>query len=360
MNDNDQAKEQPSMTGRGRAGDRGPSTDRDGLEALLAEHLSPGQGPSRLTRIADQMDALARSPQGARALHHADALRAEARRRKARWPARLAGAWRPLAAAAAIAVMIGGVALRSGVFDLFDGGVERHVTALGEQRSVTLADGSVVRLNTLTRIGVAFSDGQRRIDLVEGQASFDVAHDAARPFVVAAGDGLVTALGTEFDVLKAGPAVVVTLVSGSVTVEQVAAEARASTAGPAVPSPDEVSEPRQTVVAAARLDPGEQVSIVPDGALTPVAAVDLDQVTAWQRGKIKLVDTPLAEAIAEVNRYSTTRLDLADDTLAQERIGGVFDVGDTDTFVRALEVRFGLRAVRASTRRVVLMRPASG
>lgn len=194
-----------------------------------------------------------------------------------------------------------------------------YVTGVGEQRLVQLEDGSRVRLDTDTRVSVRLGAHARRVRLVRGQAFFDVAHDASRPFVVAAGAADVRAIGTRFDVRRDAGHVRITLVQGLVEVR-----------GPAAGA------------AAVRLHPGEQVSA--NGALSAPRPVDLDAATSWTDGRIVFHAVPLRAAIAEVNRYSRRKIVLDAPGLADEAVSGAFDSGDIDAFVAAVSTLQGLRA----------------
>ena len=187
-------------------------------------------------------------------------------------------------------------------------------TSVGEQRLVQLADGSSVRLDTDSRIRIRYDSGQRLIDLENGQALFTVAHDASRPFVVAAGDAQVTAIGTVFDVRRHNGAADVTLVSGVVAV---AGGGRTE-----------------------RMSAGHQARITRAGPTT--RAVDASAETSWTEGRIIFRDTPLSEAVAEVNRYLTAKVELASPQHAAEPVNGVFKTGDRDAFVSAATAVFDL------------------
>lgn len=195
-------------------------------------------------------------------------------------------------------------------------------TAIGEQRVLQLADGSSVRLDTDSRIRVRFEAGKRLIDLDRGQALFEVAHDATRPFIVAAGGTEVTAVGTVFDVRRDGANVRVTLVSGIVDVAPAAGDG-----------------------AGTRMTAGHQARITSRGLATQ--AVDAETATSWTEGRIIFRDTPLRAAVAEVNRYLTQKVELAADARADVPVSGVFRAGDRDAFVSTaaevldLEVRAG-------------------
>jgi transmembrane sensor len=192
-------------------------------------------------------------------------------------------------------------------------------TAVGEQRSVQLADGSTVRLDTDSLVRVRFAGAERHVDLLRGQAFFDVAHDAARPFVVQAGDTFVRAVGTRFDVRRDGDAVQAVLVEGVVQVRRGAATARVWT-----------------------LQPGQQISM---GVAAPQArAVDVQSAVGWTNGHIVFEGVPLSAAVQEVNRYSQRKITLDAPDLADVRVTGVFDSGDVGAFVSAVCALHPLRA----------------
>lgn len=189
-------------------------------------------------------------------------------------------------------------------------------TSVGEQRLVQLADGSFVRLDTASRIKVRF-DGQRRlIDLQAGQALFNVSHDAERPFIVEAGSARVTAVGTVFDVRRDGTDAQVTLLSGVV----------------------EIAGGQTTQ----RMQAGHQVHVTSSTARAK--PVDAQLETSWTEGRIVFRDTPLGDAVAEVNRYLTAKVELDAATQANEPVNGVFKTGDRDAFVSTASEVFGLRA----------------
>ena len=188
-------------------------------------------------------------------------------------------------------------------------------TAVGEQRLVQLADGSSVRLDTGSRIKIAFDGRRRLVDLQAGQALFTVAHDPGKPFVVEAGSARVTAIGTVFEVRRQGADAKVTLVSGVVEVD----------AGPA----------RQ------RMQAGHQARTTATGLVA--APVDIAAETSWTEGRIIFRDTPLRTAVAEVNRYLTAKIELDADDLAAAPVNGVFKTGDRDAFVSTAAEVFGLR-----------------
>jgi transmembrane sensor len=227
------------------------------------------------------------------------------------------------------------------------------VTDVGELRTLPLSDGSVVTLNTATEVRIHYSQTGRRIELLQGQASFEVAKDPARPFVVSAGGREVRALGTVFDVYKGKDKVTVTLIEGKVAV--------ASSAGsPTVASPEApVDAATKARAAPVVLNPGEQVSYTPTAMTEPlepiaIAAIDVPRVTAWKARKLAFRDTLLTEAIAEANRYSHEQIVLEAPGMESARLSGSFEAGKNELFAEGLRTFFGLKVERQGDDRIVL------
>lgn len=305
------------------------------------------------------LEAVSDSAEVRAALAHADRLKAETRQsRRVRRIFSHAGSWATgrgvRAAAAAVAMLV--LAVGFGVTSFLSQQDNQYRTALGEQRSVALADGSTMLLNTLTTIEVAYSAAERRVLLQEGQAAFDVETDPTRPFVVVAGDEIIRALGTEFEVRKSGDKVTVTLLEGKVAVHKIEPAANGDQLSVASPVP--IARP------VAELRPGEQVSIAGDGFAAAhgdgptVTKVDIARATAWRHGKIDLYDTPLRAAIADVNRYSRTKILLSEDEgLGDLRVSGVFVAGRSEDFADALRGYFSIEVYRFGDR-IVLKAPS--
>ncbi len=213
------------------------------------------------------------------------------------------------------------------------------MTGIGEQRTVPLADGSVVTLNTATEILLRFSPERRDVELISGQANFEVAKDPTRPFVVTAGDRSVRAVGTQFDVYKTADKVTVTLIEGKVAV--IATESPAMVAARA--------RPEEIVLTA-----GEQLSFRVKAGAVERKSADIPRVEAWRARKLDFNDTPLTEAIAEANRYSGTQIVLDAPELKGARISGRFDAGRNDLFVEGLQGYFRLHVEQTPDHRIVL------
>jgi transmembrane sensor len=210
-------------------------------------------------------------------------------------------------------------------------------TALGEQRTITLADGSRVTLNTDSVLRTRGSNGQRLIYLDRGQAFFKVAHDRAHPFIVTAAGRTVTALGTEFDVRVDRGRFHVVLVEGRVKVEAPVAAARREAGAPAEAPKSQATE----------LVAGSQLVAVSDRDWR-VARADIPEETAWVTGWLKFDGQPLGDVVAELGRYSNQRIVLADPALASAPVSGRFRPENMGAFVRALET-YGIARVAAET-----------
>lgn len=223
------------------------------------------------------------------------------------------------------------------------------VTGIGEQRTFALHDGTRVHLNTDTQVIERFDTRVRRVELTKGEALFEVARDPERPFIVVAGGHQVRALGTAFVVRNDPSRVAVTLVEGKVTVSP-AAEARSTG------WPQEAPSSRQADTFT--LEPGDRLVFA--GTRAPqLDQPSIEKVTAWQRGQVALDNTPLADAVAEMNRYSPTRLVIADAAAAAIRISGVFRAGDQENFAIAVSRTYHLE-LRNSAGEIAIAGPAGG
>jgi len=301
-----------------------PRVSTQTIEDFFAWRSKPENADAyrRVETAWTEAGRLAASPQIQASLDAALNSGPERRRSRPLPPAVLA-----LAAGFAIAALMFGGWVWQGPRDGFDTGV-------GEQRLVQLADGSSVQLDTDTRLRVRFSDGRRLVDLERGQALFTVAHDSSRPFIVRAAGTSVTAVGTVFDVRRDDGGVRVTLVSGAVDVA------------------------RDGQGAPARLAAGQQSNVTSRGVATK--AVDVAAAVSWTEGRIVFVDTPLNQAVAEVNRYLTKPVDLAPGADGAVAVNGVFKAGDRDAFVSAASGALGLRATARDDGSVLLSESAGG
>ena len=208
-----------------------------------------------------------------------------------------------------------------------------YSTAVGEQKVATLSDGSRIALNTDSSVEVRYDAAARLVELDRGEAMFEVAHNAARPFLVRAGDKQIRAVGTSFVVRRERGEVIVTLLQGKVEVTDI--------------RPAAVKPPPTY------LNPGDRLRAPVEGPAR-IDAQAADVATAWRRGQAMFSDTPLADAVNELNRYGGPRLIVEDPRLAGLRISGVFATNDTGEFARAVAALHGLRVEQAGeTMRIV-------
>ncbi|CAJ0715265.1 hypothetical protein R1479_04256 [Ralstonia mannitolilytica] len=210
-----------------------------------------------------------------------------------------------LLVAAAVAVLLGAVLWADPAWQ-----TQRYTTAAGERRHLTLPDGTELTLNTRTVAEVEWHLRTRQVRLVDGEALFDVAHAAWRPFLVRAGATTVRVVGTAFNVRRADPRVTVTVLRGRVHVEDASGDA---------------------VVLGAR-----QAAESAGGVLAVRAAPDPGAAAAWKDGKLMFDRTPLAQALADINRYRNVPAVLADPALDGLQISGVFDSARTDALLDLL------------------------
>lgn len=201
---------------------------------------------------------------------------------------------------------------------------EQFQTKVGEQRSVLLADGSRVTLNTNTKIEVHLKADRRTIDLVQGQALFEVAHDVRRPFDVRVGNVVARAVGTQFDVDRRETRTAVTVVEGRV----------------AMIESDSITA--QLPVLAA----GDRVTVAQSGAASVEHGVNLAQATAWLQRQLVFRHRPLGEIADELNRYNVGRIEIRSAPLSAQEVTGTFRTDDVASFVAVLQGIPGVRVTR--------------
>ena len=209
--------------------------------------------------------------------------------------------------------------------------VRTYATKTGDRLTIALEDGSQVTLNTETQLEVAFSKSSRTVRLSRGEALFEVAKDKTRSFVVQTQNRRFVAVGTAFDVHIQTDQVKVTMLEGTVHAESM--------------------EPGSLILAT--VTAGEQL-ITSSRAQQSVRRVDAERETSWRRGQLIFDNTPLGEAVDELNRYSSTHIVLVDSKLAGLRLSGTFATGGTSTFVEALTAYFPIQIEHADARVVTL------
>src|SRR5581483_111556 len=204
-------------------------------------------------------------------------------------------------------------------------------TAVGQHRNVALSDGTMVTLNTNTILETDFGRHSREIHLRKGEAHFEVAPDRSRPFLVHAGDAVVQAIGTGFEVrLRSDRHVDVLVNEGRVEVRTDAPSlAQNASAGSATPL---------SVVTVRALSAGQQLSTATtDYVVTPVSPEQLSSELAWRDGAVVFDSAPLSEAITEIQRYTDARIVISDPRISTLPVGGRFKTDDLQGFLDGLE-----------------------
>ncbi len=209
----------------------------------------------------------------------------------------------------------------------------RYVTDTGGYQRVVLADGSLVQLNTDSRVAVQFSADRREVRLERGEAYFDIARDPNRPFEVLAADAVVRAIGTAFSVrLHNGEQVEVLVKDGQVALSS------------SSPPPAGRGGGRSEGPSSLSLSAGESALSKPTGlAINKLPEPELKRRLAWQTGQLAFQGDTLAFVIAEFNRYNRRQIRIADPALGQLEVAGNFKATDLDSLIaairRALDVR---------------------
>jgi transmembrane sensor len=202
---------------------------------------------------------------------------------------------------------------------------QEYKTALGEQRSVLLADGSRVTLNTASTISVNLRKDRRGVRLIRGEALFEVAHDTTRPFEVRVGNALLRDLGTQFNVDMRSSGTTVTVVEGRVAVDSQRADDRAA------------SQPSQGAMPAALiLRANDRVIVTPAGLGALQHGINVAPAVAWTQRQLMFEHRALSEVAEEFNRYNKDRIDIDSAELKRQEVTGVFEAKDPASFVAFL------------------------
>ena len=312
-----------------------PDLDRDNsTDALIARARASVSANTNVIALDGEGLAVRKGHQGSNNLHHRSS---KGTGFESAALARFAFSWpSAVIASAVLACAAGGlVALNAYLTPNF-------TTGTGEQRTVQLADGSTIELNSKSRVRVLFSDRERDVELVEGQALFRVAKDPVRPFVVRSDGTRVRAVGTQFDVYRKTSGTTVTVVEGRVAVlsspEPGSSETPASATGP-----DGESKEGSAVVF---VSTGEQVTVT-DQAVSEPRHADVKAATAWTERELVFDMTPLSEVAQEFNRYNAQKLVVSDPALRDFHVTGVFSSTDSASLLRFLRAQRGIEVVEA-------------
>ncbi|OCP00206.1 hypothetical protein BC374_08730 [Ensifer sp. LC13] len=223
-------------------------------------------------------------------------------------------------ASLAAMVIVGG-----GVFLALDGAMWMRADVIagkGERPILTLDDGSTLQLNAQSAVAYAFTPGERRIVLLRGEAFVQVAADKDRPFVVEAGGGTTTALGTAFDVNLTDDGTSVTVLEHAVSVAT------------------DIAEPPR------RVEVNEQVSYNHRGRLGDIMPVDPLLAAAWRDGRLVFDERTIASVVEEIGRYVPGKILIADAAIGARRVSGSFDLSDPVRALQGLAEAFDVKVTR--------------
>lgn len=263
-----------------------------------------------------------------------------------------------LTAVAALVLLLvgGGFFIRQVLPPSVNGRPVLYSTAIGEQRTVRLPDGTVLSLNTDSQVIVDFQGRRRRTILERGEVFFDVAHDASRPFVVELGSRAITVLGTKFNVRKVfGGELAVAVVDGVVAVHR--SEDSASPAAPVLRASGG-SGPSVEVPDQFRLEKGSVVTLRERDYKTSIATPpDIESVEDWRHGFVRFDAASLASVARELNRYSTRKIIIEDASIMELQVNAVVNFERLDIALDGLERVLPIRVTRFEDRVTISARP---
>jgi transmembrane sensor len=220
-----------------------------------------------------------------------------------------------------------------------------YVTAVGEQKEVTLPDNTKVSLNTNSRFEVHYSEKRRGVYLMQGEAHFDVHHDADRPFEVYVGNSLVRALGTAFAVhLMTDKNVEVIVTEGVVEIGNVLPQSINSALKQPAATTDANTSKNDKPDAYTRVSAGKKATLTRDAEKQVILAEikQLDDKLSWRKGVLVFQREPLERVVNEMSRYTSMKIVIPERQLRELEVGGIFKIGDTESLFEALRHGFGV------------------
>lgn len=234
-----------------------------------------------------------------------------------------------------------------------------YATAVGQQQTINLHDGSTLQLNTNSQVRVDYSEHYRDIHLLQGEAHFTVAKQPDRPFRVSAGNGLVEAIGTAFSVYLNNSDIEVTITEGIVGLQSrpstgTAATSQTTVMAQASQSHDlgKLKAGQSAVIKEVVNGTGELQSVA--ATINDISPAELERRLSWRKGFITFSGAPLDKVVDEIGRYSQLSIELTDPAMASIKIGGQFRVGEVDAMLESLERNFGLKVRRVSYNHIQL------
>ncbi|MFT5709393.1 MAG: transmembrane sensor [Halioglobus sp.] len=211
-----------------------------------------------------------------------------------------------------------------------------YQTALGEQQTIELEDGSTLTLNTNSQVAVSFDEKHRALKLIKGEAFFKVAKDPERPFKVNAGSAQVTAIGTAFNIYRNNGTSNITVVEGVVKVTELGS------------TPNRT--PQTEILRA-----NQKLKVTTTG-LQAATKADVSQQTAWQHGELIARNMPLVELITQIERYHDIHILVSDASIATLSVSGVFILSELDPILQALQISLDLQTIPVGSNSIALTR----
>jgi transmembrane sensor len=254
--------------------------------------------------------------------------------------------WRGRAIAASVAGL--GIVAAATWFAAFS--APTYATAIGEQRAIQLQDGSTVELNSYSKLAVHFSRHERDVKLIKGQALFQVAKDARRPFVVASGDTTVRAVGTQFDVYMKDSGTIVTVLEGRVAIltDHPTSDFQRTDGATNRTVPLAFPAAAPTPATSVLLSAGQQLTVTAS-SVRKTEHANVVSATAWTDHQIVFEGASLTDVADEFNRYNRKHLVIDGSRIDTFHISGVFSSTDPESLIRFLRDRPGLRVVETAT-----------
>ena len=230
-----------------------------------------------------------------------------------------------------------------------------HSTVVGEQLSFPLPDGSVVTLNARSLVEVHYTDSERTVRLVAGEALFEVEEDPDRPFRVVTERAVIQALGTSFNVRHREERTIVTVVEGIVGVRPLDEPGEDNGIGRETSDDADAKTSWPANAGSVRLTAGQQVLMDSQTVRVTVAEVDVADTTSWRERRLVFEGRALSDVASEFNLYSDRRIEIEDPDLASVLISGAFDADDPESFALFLSSA-GIAAVEQNARGLILLR----
>jgi transmembrane sensor len=229
-------------------------------------------------------------------------------------------------------------------------------TQIGAIKETRLSDGSIVKLNTDSRIEVTFTKAQRRVRLLKGESFFAVAHNPDRPFIVYVGDKYVRAVGTAFAVRRTDNDLLVTVSEGRVEVNEVSASPEAARVPTHASAVATQAQPKPLLITA-----GHRLVVDNTGKDTVemISNRKLARDLSWRDGLLDFADMPLSEVVRQWSRYTDLKFEIADRDLQDLKFDGIFRTNEIGAFLDALEHSFGVHVEYVDDKTIRLQHSAT-